>query len=387
MHVLVDLSFIKPGINGGTQTYVDNLLPVMRHADGCRVTCLTTSTNHGHYENLGLNCHKIEISSHNRVSRFVSHQKDVNRVLRTLRCDVLFCPGNLVPLNCRLPSVVTIHDMNYRDVAAYQPRARKWSYSLLLPLSAKRSGKIITPSRFSKERIGKHLRVPSGKVEVIHHGISLSDGNLNADAWRRIKQALGIKDRFICTINSGTPHKNTEGLVRAYARLRQRGKPIPQLVVAGHHFNDRLNQYIRERNMQEHIKSTGWLDEAGRNGMLSNSCAYVHPSLYEGFGFPVLEAQVSGVPVACSSTGSLPEVCGHSALYFDPRSEGSMIESLSSIVSDRPLRRSLIERGHRNVKRFSWTAAAEETMRVLHEVYRNRTGKALHGRVPGVGLS
>ena len=175
MHILADLSFIKPGINGGTQTYVDNLLPELHDADGSRLTCLTTRTNHGYYKKMGLDCHKMGISSHDRISRFLSYQKDFNKIMQMLHCDVLFCPGNMVPLNCKFPLVVTIHDMNCKDIPKHLPTISKWSYALLLPLSARLSSRIITPSQFSKERIKKHLNVPSAKIRVIHHGISLRD--------------------------------------------------------------------------------------------------------------------------------------------------------------------------------------------------------------------
>lgn len=384
MHIVADLSFIKPGINGGTQTYVDNLLPEMHDRYASRLTCLTTSTNHGHYESLALDCHKMEISSHNRLSRFLLYQKDFNRILRMLRCDVLFCPGNIMPLIREFPTVVTIHDMNHKDIAEYLPILRAWSYSLLLPLSAKLSNGIITPSCFSKERIEKHLAISSEKIHVIHHGISPPDAKFPENDWRHVKKKYDIKDHFICTINTGSPHKNTERLVRAFAALRHGDTSISQLVVMGHHFDGNLNRYIKNNNMRKHVISTGRIDDSERDAILRNSRAYIHPSLYEGFGFPLLEAQRLGVPVACSSTGSLPEICAGSAIYFDPLSRSDMTRTISAIVADDVLRRSLIERGYDNIKRFSWKKAAEETMDVLYDVYRDCRSNAGTGLPSGI---
>ncbi len=370
MHIIVDLTFIKPGINGGTQTYIDNLLHEFTEIKKMQITCLTTNTNNEYYEHLGLNCYKLNINGHSRISRFIFYQIIFNKIIKQLKGDILFCPGNMVPFFVKCSSVVVVHDMNYRDIPEHIPFLRKIPYRFLVPWSMYKSKYVITPSYFSKNQIRKYYNIHDSKIHVIYPGIILEDTNSYAEEWENIRVKYNIHENIICTIGKDIPHKNIERLIKAFILMHKNANTNYQLVIIGHYLNNNMVNYIQNNNLSEYIIGVGSINDHDKNIILKNSKAYVHPSLYEGFGFPIIEAQSLGVPVLSSEYGSLLEIGSDSVMYCNTLSESNIAYSIDIIINDTIYREQLIQKGYQNIERFTWKQASNDTIKVFERVLK-----------------
>jgi glycosyltransferase involved in cell wall biosynthesis len=231
-----------------------------------------------------------------------------------------------------------------------QRRAVLWNISRL----ASRTARLVaTVSNFSRDELVRWYKLPVSKIRVIYCGPGSS---LNAvPASRTGENAFEISGPYIAVIGGEYPHKNIARLVKAYGRIAS--KINHKLVIAGLIPQD-VAKLIKGLNLQS-IIVTGYLSRAELREAIAGSDLFVMPSLYEGFGAPVLEAQGLGVPVACSSAGSLPEIMGGSAVLFDPKDIDAMGTAIARCVSDRALNSELRTLGRENFARFTWRNTAD----------------------------
>ena len=176
----------------------------------------------------------------------------------------------------------------------------------------------------------------------------------------------GISGEYVLYVGTLQPRKNLIRLIEAFAALESR---TLKLVIAGQKgwLYDRIFARARELDVEQRVIFPGYVAGADLPALLSGAQLFAFPSLYEGFGFPVLEAMACGVPVVCSNVSSLPEVAGDAALLVDPLDTGAWTTALERTLADEELRAELTTRGYAQVRRFSWQRAAEETLRVLEE--------------------
>jgi len=365
--ILVDCTFIVPEKNRGTQTYLDALLIEMNKSPRAQVICLTTSANHRHYSGgLGLSCYLTKIAGSNRLIRVLMQQLLSWYFLKRSKCDVLFCPGYLSPIFIRKPCVVTIHDMNYRDIPNSVSLLNRLVYRIIIPLSARQANKIIAVSNFSRSRIVRWLNVAPESVLTVHegplHGVGSGD-----ESWEALKRQYAIAEDVFLSVSSGAAHKNILLLIKAFLIFVRKTESFDVcLVLIGHQATDEMKALLEESSDKSRIIFTGFVSETAKRVFFKSSGFYVFSSLYEGFGLPVLEAQCSGLPLICSNAASLPEVAGEGALYFNPHSVDDLVSKLSEAYKNKSLRAGLIERGYQNAERFSWSKAAVETIDICH---------------------
>ena len=365
MKVIVDLLFIVPGRNRGTQTYVDSLLPELRELPGLELVCLTNRRNHRYYaEELGLPCHRTPVSGGNRPFRILYQQLGMNALAEKLGGDALLCPGYLSPMAPRLPTVVILHDMNFRDIPETVSAGRRLIYNLLAPRAVRSAAGVITVSQFAKERIERALGAEGGRAVVVYGG-GLTDGAMAAADWPAVKGKYGIRGDCFLSISSGEAYKNIRRLAEGFAAAQQKAPGGEQLVLVGHQLDREVKTYLERAGLGDAVVATGFISHGEKIAFLRNSLAYFFPSLYEGFGLPALEAQSCGLPLAASRYGSLPEVCGPGALYFDALSVESIAAAFLELRADGELRARLVREGYANLARFSWRRAAQETLAVL----------------------
>ena len=372
MNIIVDLLFIVPGKNRGTQTYVDSLLTALYDAADTNIMCLTNRSNHGYYnDSLGFQCHLTPVDGRNRLTRGIYQQTIMSFTARSAGGDVLFCPGYLSPIFSVLPTVVVLHDVNFRDIPKLVPSAvqwaynRRWAYNMIVPLAVRSASRVITASQFSKERIIAELDLPDDKVVVIHEGPLLNPGHTAENMWPAIKQKYSITGECFLSISSGLPQKNLNRLVHGFIEMKKKSRGHWQLALVGCELDDEIEAYLEREGYREDVVATGFVSDSEKAAFLNNSTAYVFPSLYEGFGLPALEAQSFGLPLAASRFGSLPEICGDGAIYFDALSIESIADTMLELSESEELRDNLIQAGYENVTRFSWQSAAKETLSVL----------------------
>jgi glycosyltransferase involved in cell wall biosynthesis len=278
--------------------------------------------------------------------------------------DALFVPAHVLPLVHPRASLVTIHDLGY----LHFPEAHPWRQRLYLDLSTRWSARaathVLAISEATKSDLVTRYGIPSGKITVAHHGRDKGLAPVRDPAQIEAAKARhGIAGDYILYLGTLQPRKNLSGLVEAFASLRSE----TTLVLAGRHgwLYDDLFSQVGRLGLEGRISFPGYIPDGDKAALLSGALAFVFPSLYEGFGLPVLEAQACGCPVITSSTSSLPEVAGDGALLVDPIDTDAIANAMRRVAADPALRQTLVERGFVNVHRFSWTISAQTVLSVI----------------------
>ncbi len=284
--------------------------------------------------------------------------------------DVLFVPAHALPLVTSRRSVVTIHDLGFLYHPEAHTRLQRLYYRLFTRLSARRATHIIAISEATKHDLQRFYRTPDDKVSVIYHGVH---ARFRPIAEREIViQALaryGIVAPYLLFVSTVQPRKNVARLIEAFAIARHSfaGVRPPTLVLAGKRgwLSEQIERRASELGIDQDVKFVGYVDDQDLPALLNGALAYVIPSLYEGFGMTVLEAQACGTPVLASNTSSLPEVVGDAGLLVDPYDVQAIADGIARLVNDEELRMSLRERGLRHAAGWTWERTARETLTVL----------------------
>ena len=297
--------------------------------------------------------------------------------------DVLFIPAHVVPAIHPKNTIVTIHGLEYEFFPqGYSFWARlymRWS----IKLSCRWAKTVIAVSNNTKKDLMRLYKVPEGKIEVIYEGVNenfefrisnfetnsnFQNSNLKIDSKFKIQNS-----KFILFIGRLEKRKNIEGIIEAYKILKEKYNVSHSLVLAGKPgysyeiIKLKIENLFKISNFKFQIIELGYVDEKDKPELIKNADVFLFPTFYEGFGLPILEAQNMGVPVVTSNISSLPEVGGKSVLYADPYKPESIADAAFRLISDKSLKDDIIEKGHENVKKFSWKKCAEEIARILRE--------------------
>jgi len=281
--------------------------------------------------------------------------------LPTLARGPLWSPGTTGPLAVRR-QVVTIHDTAFVDHAECFSKLFAAWYQWLVPRLARRVRRIITVSQFSKQRIIEVCRVPEEKVEVILSGVGPQFQPQPAELLAHARTELKLPERYVLCVCSLEPRKNLRRLLEAWSRMPARPANL-HLVLAGAKGN--IFHDLEFDAAPANVQLAGYVGDDLLPALYAGAEFFAFPSLYEGFGLPVLEAMASGTPVLCSNSTSLPEVAGDAAVLVDPLQVESIAAALQRLADDSTLRATLRERGLARAKTFNWNSAARQTWDVL----------------------
>jgi glycosyltransferase involved in cell wall biosynthesis len=311
--------------------------------------------------------------------------------LGRIGADLVHGPAFVGPVLAPCPAVVTIHDLSFlRFPALFRPANRLY-LTVLTRLSARRARRLIAVSAETASEATRLLGVPAERIDVVYHGVDPIFRPLPAGEVAAFRQRRGLPERFVLFVGTLEPRKNLVRLVEAFARIcgGTDGRKRASLVLAGGKgwLYDELFARVEALGLEEQVVFPGYV--AGDELPLWYNAATVlaYPSLYEGFGLPVLEAQACGTPVLTSNVSSLPEAAGGAALMVDPYDVEALAAGLHRLLVDESLRHELRERGLAHAGQFSWPRTAEETVRVywraLSEAPVVGGGRVTAG--PGVG--
>jgi glycosyltransferase involved in cell wall biosynthesis len=308
-------------------------------------------------------------------------QVELPRILARHKIDLLHSPHFLLPLVRPCPAVATIHDVVYLACPQDLPsRAGRLYYRAMMHASSRLAARVITDSEHSKNEIVRYLGSDPAKIEVIYPGVDQQFSRVTDPArLDAVRSRYGLDGDYILCVGIYKPRKNHTGLLRAFRHVLESGVSA-QLVIAGPMGEGEpvLRRLAADLGVSDSIVFTGFIDETDLRALYSAARVCVCPSMYEGFGFTVLEAMACGTPVVCSSRTSLPEVAGVAALFFDPHKPEEMAGQLLRALSDVALRAAMIERGWLNVKRFSWAETARQTLAVYHQALKMPLPKAAY---------
>ncbi len=302
-------------------------------------------------------------------SRMLWMQMLAPRVLRSVRPEVAHFTNSISPLVKVVPTVVTLPDMTLRLLARYHPPRRR-IVRILVELSARRADAVITLSQSARNDIVRLLGVPRERVQIIQGAAAPEFGRISdRDRLDKTRRKYGLPERFILSLGTIEPRKNLPRLLGAFARLK-RGRRIPHRLVHVGEFGwgyRAMRRRISELGLENDVILAGYLPFNDLPAVYNLCEFFVFPSLYEGFGLPVIEALACGTPVIASTSSSLPEVFGEAAEPVDPEQEESISEAILKLACNPDLRAELSAKGLARTALFSWRTAARQTL----EVYRN----------------
>ena len=369
MKVVLNLLYLIPGVVGGTETYARSLIRAFSRQDDDNEYSVFLNR-----ESADLDVTPAEnfqrvicpINATTRAMRYSWEQGAMPLQLRRAKPDIVHSLGYVIPLAARGPHVVTVHDVNYLGHKGWRTGIGRTAFRFFAEQTVRRADRIIAVSRFSRDEIVRHMGVDPDKVSVVHSaGREAVPVRTNGASTSEVVRS--ITRPYIMAFSALSAHKNIPRLISAFGKI---SSIVPHdLVLVGHMpVKSAVRAEIEAAGGDERIHFTGYLPEADVASLLQHASLFAFPSLYEGFGLPLLDAMSVGTPVVASSAGALPEVAGDAALLFDPRSEDDIALALKRGLLDTDLRTRLIERGHENARSFSWDRTARETLDIYKQV-------------------
>lgn len=283
-------------------------------------------------------------------------QLDLPKYLKTKGKPLLVNLANTGPLFYK-NKIVTIHDVAYKVFPQTYPKSFLLYYSVMIPRLLYGSRHIVTVSEFSKEEICKFYHISKDKVSVVYNAVS-----------ENFKPVSQVDKAYFLAVSSLNYRKNFIYILDAFRKYQEKGGKEFLYIIG-----DLKNTSFKEIDLSEYknnskIKFLGRVSDKELIKYYSNAVAFVYPSLYEGFGIPPLEAQTCNCPAICAKTSCLPEIFGDSVLYCNPYVSDSLVSSFKKITTDEVLRLSLIEKGKRNARKYSWMKSAEKLRDIIARV-------------------
>jgi glycosyltransferase involved in cell wall biosynthesis len=372
LHVGFNLVYLVPGETGGMEVYARELIPRLAAIDGLEVTAFVNREaadgEHGPWHDVAHET--VPVNARNRVQWVRGEQQYLPGMASRAGCDIVHSLASTAPLRGPFVRVTTIHDLNYKMVPDAHFGLLRVGMGVLVPAAARRSQRIIVDAHSTAVDVERHLKVAREQIDVIPLGVGQEPAATpTPESELRAKLELGDRS-ILLTVSAKRPHKNLLRLLDAHARIAPAERPM--LVLPGYSTPHEQELVARAAALgsSEQVRFPSWVDRADLEGLYAAATAFVFPSLYEGFGFPVLEAMRRGVPVACSDRSTLPEVAGDAALLFNPEDDGAIHDALVRLLTDTRLRDRLRAMGPEQAARFNWDATATATAAVYERALR-----------------
>ncbi|MFP4082732.1 MAG: glycosyltransferase family 4 protein [Candidatus Aminicenantes bacterium] len=287
--------------------------------------------------------------------------------------DVTHSPTPLV-IPTKGKKLVTVYDLFFMDFPHLTDKEARKEFIPRIRASLKQADGIVAISRFSQQRLMQKFALPPSKIKVIHLGIDHRFWNdISTFQLAETKKRYGLPSSFILFVGAMEPRKNLTTLVKALKCLHNRNRKIP-LIMVGRKGEDykRIKKEINEQSLDAWVKMLGYVPEEDLKNLYRLASVLVFPSMYEGFGLPVLEAMVSGLPVVTSQTSALVEIAQDAALYFNPDSPDEIAEKTLLAMDHRDLHQSLAQKGKKRALDFDWRKTAAETLSFYQQVVNQR---------------
>ena len=376
LHVGLNLIFLVPGETGGMEVYARELIPALISAapPEMRFTAFINREAAGTDGPWGtlLPALTVPVHARNRVQWVLGEQTLLPIMAERAGVQLMHSLASTAPLWGRAKRVTTVHDLIYARFPDAHAGLRDKGMRVLVPQAARRSTRLIADSQSTAEDMIELLGLPAHRIDVVPLGLGAVQHAAPAPEIE-VRARFGLAQRpVLLSLSAKRPHKNLLALIAALERLPREERPV--LVLPG--YATAHEAELRERahalGVDDDVRFPGWISAAELEGLWALASAFVYPSLYEGFGLPVLEAMARGVTVACSNTSSLPEVAGDGALLFDPRDEGAIATAIARLLHEPELAGELRMRGLRRAQEFSW----ERTARLTLKSYQRALGSS-----------
>lgn len=366
MRIGIDARFFGPfgkGLGRYTQKLILNLEKIDQQND---YFILLRQENWEDYHPINPRFHKV-LANYRWYS--LAEQMGMLRTISSLHLNLMHFTHFNVPIFYRGDFIVTIHDLILTKYPTQRATTlgpllyffKHWSYSLVIRQAIKRARKVIAVSECTKKDIMDHFQVDEDKIYVTYEAVDPPKSIDKTD--KRVLTKFDIKQPYILYVGNMYPHKNIEGLLKAFKDLSV-VKPGISLVLVGKedYFVLRIKQLVEKLGISSRVYFPGFVSDEELPYLYALAKAYVFPSFYEGFGLPALEAMSYGTPVIASQESCLPEILGSAAAYFNPHDTTEMTRQMTKVLDDAALTENLKKSGFDQIKKFSWGKMVDQTL-------------------------
>lgn len=381
MHIGIYTLFLFPGQIGGIETYLRHLIVALGQVDRVnQYTLFASEQNQTIFQDISYpNFKKVTIpllpASSSLARRVLRKLKlspsHLAQQLSTYQVDVLHYPGTTIDqLELNTPCVLTMHDIQHEFFPEFfSAEVLAWRKTTYRP-SAQKARYIITDSDFTRQTIIDKYEIAPKKVKTIYLGVDrIFHPPSSCEVTNHIRQKYSLPEQFLFFPANPWPHKNHARLFEALKLLKQKHSLSCRLVLSGIFKSEAvdLSSLLKQAGLEEEVQILGYIPYEDLPGLYAAATALIFPSLFEGFGLPILEAMACDCPVICANTTSLPELAGEAALLVDPLDVAQIAEIIYNVLDSQSLRNSLKEKGLVQVKNFSWERAARQTIEVYQK--------------------
>lgn len=366
MHVGLNLVFLVPGETGGMEVVARELIPALvaaapEHRFTAIVNREASRDASAPWGEL-IPAVTVRVNARNRAEWVRGEQALLPRLAARERVDLVHSLASTAPLWGRFRRVVTVHDLIYARFPEAHAGIRDLGMRILVPLGVHRAHRVVADSQSTRRDLVELARVRPERIDVVPLGLGTvrRAGALDHRATRA-RFELGARP-VLLSLSAKRPHKNLKRLISALALISPDVRPL--LVLPGYptKHEAELRAHAAGLGLARDVRFAGWISAQEVEGLWALAGAFVFPSLYEGFGLPLLEAMERGVPVACSNASSLPEVAGDAALLFDPHDERAIAAAIERLLGDPAEAQRLRAKGHERALQFTWERTARGTL-------------------------
>ena len=324
--------------------------------------------------NLDLKYNKLQYVPY-RIYKILTEKYNVSyNLFFRKKTDVYHFTRYILPNNIKGKVILNIYDLVFEKYVETMESKNRESFKRSFYKSVKRADQIITISESSKNELVEILKVPENKIHIVQPGIDFQKFNTkNSEVTKNVILKYSLPEDYILYLGTLEPRKNISSIIRAYGSLRNNNKITEKLVIAGKKgwlFSE-IFDLIKSLDLGNEVILTDYVDESDKPAIYQNAKLFVFPSLYEGFGMPILEAMAAGIPVITSNTSAMPEVVGDAAILVNPLSIEEISEAMLELMNNDKLSNELISKGFDQCKKFTWSNSANK----LVEIYKKYGGQ------------
>ena len=346
----------------GIHQYIAQVLRHLPWEEGEPTYVVFTQQQNLFKDKPGITAVSSRLSTENRWLRIFWEQVVWPWQLRQHRINLLHSMAFVTPLLSRCPAVITVYDLSFYHFPERFPALQRFYLSSQTRRSCQRARRVITISESSRQDVHRFLAVPLDQIDVVVPGVDLIYRPLPETEVTAFRQKHNL-DRFVLHVGTLQPRKNIPVLIQAMAHLDD---PTIKLVLVGGKgwLYDDIFRQVQALGLEERVVFTGYVPDDELPLWYNAAALLVFPSVYEGFGLPVVEAMACGTPVIASNSSSIPEAVGEAGLLFDPNDVESLTNQMTAVLTDATLHSKLHQQGLEQAQRFSWERAGRETAAV-----------------------
>jgi glycosyltransferase involved in cell wall biosynthesis len=293
----------------------------------------------------------------------------IRRALKREKIDVFLSPDGWLCLGTQVKTINVIHDLNFVHYPEFSNFWYRKYYRFFFPRFARKADCLVTVSNFSKDDIVKSYHIDPAKIKVVYNGVANDFFEISEEEKITVQQQLTGAIPYFVFVGTANKRKNIINILDAFEGFRAKNHEA-KLVFAGmnKYWDREMQSFLQNMSFSKDVIFTGYISTVQLNKIISSSVALLYPSLFEGFGVPIIEAFACGIPVITSNVTAMPEVAGEAALLVDPRSVGEITKAMERIFTDEKLQQNLSLKGKKRIPLFQWSKSAHELWQIIEKV-------------------